>query len=190
MLFPRKAERFMSDLSMDFEHIFRTQFPVLCNVAFNIIKNQKAAEDIVQDIFLRLWKNKDKLEAIDNYRAYLYRSTTNACIDHLKQNKQKVSLSVQHVGSSAASDHILAEKDLQQSIEKALDLLPPKYRAIFVLSRHEGMKYREIAEYLEISVKTVENQMGIALCKLRDALAPYLTKEFKNNVSPERRAGS
>lgn len=180
----------MRDLHEDFEHIFRSQFPVLCNVAFNIIKNQKASEDIVQDIFLRLWKNKDRLDEVDNYKAYLYRSTTNAAIDYLKRNKNVITLNQREITTGVPeADQNVREQELTRTIDKALASLPPKCRAIFVLSRHEGMKYREIAEYLEISVKTVENQVGIALSKLRESLRPYLTKEFTEASEQPRRAG-
>lgn len=168
----------MIDSNADFEHTFKTQFPVLCNVAFNIIKNQSASESIVQDVFLKLRKNRDKIENIDNYKAYLYRCTTYACIDYLKHSKPKLSLGSQSgAAASSGSGQALSEIELQQHIEDALNLLSPKCRAIFVLSRHEGLKYREIAEYLEISTKTVESLMGIALSKMRAVLSDIVTKD-------------
>jgi RNA polymerase sigma-70 factor, ECF subfamily len=182
----------MIDSKPDFESIFKSQFATLCNIAFNITKNKKAAEDIVQDIFLKLWKNKHRIEAIDNYKGYLYRSVTNASIDYLKQNKNTIPVAAQREIVSPASngEKQMMEKELAVKIEKALLSLPPKCRAIFVLSRHEGMKYREIAEYLEISVKTVENQMGIALGKLREELKPYLTREFNSYSAPTIKTGT
>lgn len=171
---------------MDFEEVFKLQFSLLCNVANNIIRNEKAAEDIIQDVFLKLWQTKHRLNEISNIKAYLYRCTTNACMDYLKQHKNVISLRNSHAqeaSSPSISDTRLMDKELEERIEKALRQLPPKCKAIFVLSRHEGLKYKEIADNLKISVKTVENQMGIALAKLRKELQPFLTKEFMHSSS-------
>jgi len=178
----------MLQTSPDFEHLFLTRFPVLCNVAFRITRNKKAAEDIVQDVFLKLWQNKHKFADLENYNGYLYRCTANAAIDYLKNYRNIIPLDVQRPNGSAVSngERLMMEKELEHEIEKAMSNLPPKCRAIFVLSRYEGMKYREIAEHLEISLKTVENQMGIALSKLREHLQPYLTREFQQRVSSEK----
>lgn len=171
----------MPNTNTDFEEVFKLQFSALCNVANNIIKNEKASEDIVQEIFVKLWQNKNRLSEVNNIKAYLYRSVTNSCIDYLKRNKNVISIGLIHNNEASSPSHgesIMIEKELELRIEKALRQLPPKCKAIFVLSRHEGLKYKEIAEYLKISAKTVENQMGIALSKLRKELQSYLTKEF------------
>ncbi|MGZ3900627.1 MAG: RNA polymerase sigma-70 factor [Bacteroidia bacterium] len=176
----------MPEVPPDFEKIFKTQFPVLCDVAFKIIKNKKAAEDIVQDVFLKLWQSKHKLGVMGNHNGYLYRCTINASIDFLKNNKRVIPFdnSCQNLCDTSNGEKRMLEKELETCIEKAMSGLPPKCRAIFVLSRHEGMKYREIAGHLQISVKTVENQMGIALSRLREELRPYLTREFMQSLPP------
>jgi RNA polymerase sigma-70 factor, ECF subfamily len=176
----------MSEISLHFEQLFKTQFKLLCNISNNIIKNERAAEDIVQEVFLKLWQKKDELTIHTNYMGYLYRATANASIDYLKNNKNVIPLK-QVVYNQKANDEnaetAMVSKELEKSIERALRLLPPKCKAIFVLSRYEGMKYKEIATHLGISVKTVENQMGIALEKMRTELKPYLTKEFLASVA-------
>ncbi|MBA3664228.1 MAG: RNA polymerase sigma-70 factor [Bacteroidetes bacterium] len=182
----------MQEDNHGFEHIFKTQFAVLCNVAFRITKNHKAAEDIVQDLFLKLWQNKEKFQLIDNYKGYLYRSVVNTSIDFLKRNKKIIFLNSggRELPYASNGNNLIEEKELELKIEAALDNLPPKCKAIFVLSRYEEMKYREIAEYLQISIKTVENQMGIALGKLRRELQPYLTREFTTHLLHTQIAGS
>ncbi|MCE3259059.1 MAG: hypothetical protein K0S12_700 [Bacteroidetes bacterium] len=170
----------MGSPSLDFEKLFKSHYTLLCNVTFRIIKDEQAAEDIVQEVFLKLWQRKDRLEDVVNFKAYLVRAVTNASIDHLKNNRSVMALTRVNDEDRKAdnAEQAIIQKELEARIERALQLLPPKCRAIFVLSRHEGMKYKEIAEHLQISVKTVENQMGIALEKMRNELKPYLTREF------------
>ncbi|MCE3226415.1 MAG: polymerase sigma-70 factor [Bacteroidetes bacterium] len=169
----------MVNLTRDFEDLFKTHYSALCNLAYNITKNEEAAEDIAQDVFLKMWQRRNNLQDIVNIKSYLFRAVANASIDYLKNNKNVIRLNPNDdVQPSADGEDAVIRKELEARIERALRLLPPKCRAIFVMSRHEGMKYKEIAEQLGISVKTVENQMGIALEKMRNELKPYLTKEF------------
>lgn len=175
----------MSEISLHFEQLFKTQFKLLCNISNNIVKNERAAEDIVQEVFLKLWQKKDILTIHTNYMGYLYRATANASIDYLKNNRNVIPLKTNshHQANEENAEGSMINKELEKSIERALRSLPPKCKAIFVLSRYEGMKYKEIATHLGISVKTVENQMGIALEKMRNELKPYLTKEFLSAVA-------
>jgi RNA polymerase sigma-70 factor, ECF subfamily len=170
----------MSEITLQFEQLFKSHYKLLCNISNNIVKNSRAAEDIVQDVFMKLWQKKDELQIHSNIGGYLYRATTNASIDYLKQNSNVISLKQvnYYQATDDAAEKNVMQKELQKSIDKALRNLPPKCRAIFVLSRFEGMKYKEIAQHLGLSVKTVENQMGIALDKLKTELKPFLTREF------------
>jgi RNA polymerase sigma-70 factor (ECF subfamily) len=175
----------MSEIPLQFEQLFKANFRLLCNIANNIVKNERAAEDIVQDVFLKLWQKKDELKIHSNLLGYLYRATANASIDYLKHNRNVIPLkqTIHYQKTDDNAETAVMRKELEKNIEKAMRTLPPKCKAIFVLSRFEGMKYKEIAEHLNISVKTVENQMGIALDKLRTELKPYLTREFLSNFT-------
>ncbi len=168
----------MSKSVSDFEDLFKSNYNTMCNIACNIIKDTDGAQDIVQEIFIKLWDKKSNLLEISNIKGYLFRATTNASINYLSQNKNTISLEKAGVMLSINPDEIITTKELEAKIQYALDRLPPKCKAIFILSRFEGMKYKEIAEHLDISVKTVKNQMLIALDKMREDLRPYLTKEF------------
>lgn len=170
----------MSEITIQFEQLFKSQYKVLCNTSNNIIKNERAAEDIVQDVFMKLWQKKDQLTIHSNLPGYLYKATINASIDYLKNNQNVIPLKQvnYYQATDDAAERNVMQKELQKSIDKALRNLPPKCRAIFVLSRFESMKYKEIAQHLNISVKTVENQMGIALEKLKTELKPFLTREY------------
>jgi RNA polymerase sigma-70 factor, ECF subfamily len=170
------------------ELLFRQYHKVLCNLARNIVRDKDAAEDIVQDVFLKLWNMRDEFDFTVPVKPYLYKATTNTAISWLNKNKQlplgaEISDTDSGLVSSFNAEDKILEKELQVKILQAIDRLPPKCKAIFILSRYEGLKYRQIAEYLDISVKTVENQMCIALDRLRKDLEPYLTREFLGLIS-------
>lgn len=167
-----------SNSQSDFNAIFKSNYNAMCNISYIILKDKDSAKDVVQEVFIKLWAMAGKIDSITNVKGYLYRATTNASINYLTQKKKtqslhKVSLTLIH-----NSEERTTIKELEDKIEKALNKLPPKCKAIFVLSRFEGMKYKEIADHLDISIKTVKNQMVIALDKMREDLKPYLTKEF------------
>jgi len=155
-----------------FEIIYKTHYAILRNVVENIINDKDASHDVVQEVFLKLWRKKDQLDHILNPKAYLFRSAINASITYLENNKDRVHLSHIKIEAPENADSTILVKELEEKIQRALDSLPAKCKAIFVLSRFEGLKYKEIAEHLDISVKTVENQIGIAIKRMRDELKP------------------
>jgi len=163
-----------------FERLFKSNHRELIDLAYNIVRDADSARDVVQEVFLKLWQNKEKVEFVDQIRHYLFKATAHTALNHIRQQKKLAVLDDTHIRNihAYATGDEVGYKELEMKIRDAIDSLPPKCRAIYILSRHEGMKYQEIADTLEISVKTVENQMGIALEKLRDQLKPFLTPEF------------
>ncbi|PBQ31246.1 RNA polymerase sigma-70 factor [Sphingobacteriaceae bacterium] len=168
----------MTDLADNFEEMYKVHYKMLRNAAENIVGDADAAHDVVQDVFIKLWNRRDEVSAILNKKAYLFKSVINASITYLENNKNKTSIGDLKIESSGQTDTPVLVKELESKIQLALNALPPKCKAIFVLSRFEGLKNKEISEYLGLSIKTVENQMGIALKKMKEDLKPYLTKEF------------
>jgi RNA polymerase sigma-70 factor (ECF subfamily) len=168
----------MSISVSDFEQLFRSNHKDLCRTANYIVNDREGAEDIVQDAFLNVWNLRNSIQP-ESLMGYLYRATTNGALNYLEKNKRfgrlisELKPAVQPDGSTA-----LTEKELQASIQLALDKLPPKCRVVFVLSRFQQMRYKQIALHLGISIKTVENQMGKALEIMREELKPFLTREF------------
>ena len=148
----------------------------MCNVANRILHDKEASEDVVQDVFAKLWAKKTEIPLLQSGKNFLFRVTINATLDHLEKNKRIVRLEGNDhmAGSANETEEIIELKELEAKISKSLDGLSPKCRAVFVLSRYEGMKYREIADHLDISVKTVENHMGKALSHMREKLLPSL----------------
>ena len=165
-------------ISNDFEEMYKLHYKMLRVAVEKIINDKDASHDIVQDVFLKLWKRKDELDAIENKKAYLFKSVINNSIKHLESIKGKVNHYDLTIETVDRADSNLLTKELEEKIQFALNRLPPKCKVIFVLSRFENMKYKEIAQHLGVSQKTVENQMGIALKKMRDELNVYLSKEF------------
>lgn len=164
------------------EHLYNVDYKSLCNTAHRIVNDWDTSQDVVQEVFIKLWKKRKELTIESTLRGYVFKAVLNASLNYLENNKRilqfRDSITEEHIsGLTVASDQ-MEEKELQARIEQALDRLPPKCRTIFILSKFEGMKYRQIAEHLNLSVKTVENQMGIALQKLREDLKVYASREF------------
>ncbi len=160
-----------------FEHIFKTHFRNLHAYANNILKDEDSAEEIVQNVFYKLWEKKEKISIEQSVAAYLYRAVYNECLNFLKHEKVKTGYefhSVHNTQNDAFETDSLILKELRQKIDRSLNELPEQCRAVFQMSRFEGLKYIDIAARLGISVKTVENHMGKALRVLRTKLLEYL----------------
>ena len=170
----------------NFEEIYLKYFPRLLRFAQEYVLNKEDAENIIQDVFMTLWERRGDLKIHISLISYLFILIKNRCIDHLRRKRHAETGKKQmqedftyeqqmKLYSLEALDHtLISDSDLEQIITCAIDSLPPKCREIFILHKIEGKKYREIAEKMDISVSTVENQMGIALRKLREQLKDYM----------------
>jgi RNA polymerase sigma-70 factor, ECF subfamily len=161
-----------------FEMIFRTYYQPLCNYAYTFVQDRDEAEEIVQATFLSVWEKKEDLDIHTGVKPYLYAMVRNAALNVIKHEKIKqqhaaVELAVAEKSSESVTRTVMAA-ELEGQIYNALNKLPEQCRLVFKLSRFEELKYSEIAEQLNISVKTVENQMGKALRIMREQLKDYL----------------
>ena len=158
-----------------YETLFRSSYASLVKYARTLIKDQDTAEEIVQDLFFRLWQNKEKLKIESSLNGYLFRSVHNRClhyIEHMKvveRHAHELSYEQESVSESPAD--VMQYKELQAKIARTIENLPERCGQIFCMNRFEGLKYSEIAEKLSVSVKTVEANMGRALKEFRKALA-------------------
>jgi RNA polymerase sigma-70 factor (ECF subfamily) len=161
-----------------FEMVFRTFYQPLCNYAYSYVQDRDAAEEIVQTTFLNVWEKGDNLVFHTGVKPYLYAMVRNACLNlikHEKIKKQHVDLQLAVADRSIESvTHTVMASELEANIQRAMEKLPQQCRLVFKLSRFEDLKYAEIAEHLEISIKTVENQMGKALRIMREELKDYI----------------
>lgn len=158
-----------------FKERFNQYYPLLCRIAFTYIPDQDECEDIVQTTFVSIWNKEKDLLPEKEFASYMVISVKNNCISFLrKQHAETVPLDDTHIAETVASDPEPEDELLPaEKLRKALDVLPPKCREVFLMSKLYGMKYREIAQELEISEKTVENQMGKAIRMLRQFAASH-----------------
>lgn len=160
-----------------FEEVFRKYYEILCRFAMKYVSDPAECEEIVQDLFVRLWQKREQLSIATSLKSYLYQSTRNACLNYIKHANVKVDYQKDALHTSTTIDKgdTLVALELEIRIEESLSKLPKERKRIFLMSRNEGLKYREIAQKLDISVKTVENQMGKALKFLKAELSDYMT---------------
>ena len=166
-----------------FKYFFDKYYNDLCNFVNIYLHDKVLAEEIVQDIFVYLWGNKENLRINTSVKAYLFTASKLKSLNHLRDTRNQKRI-IDQLGKSAASDTIdfddslVDTEEFRKILDAAIEQLPPKCKKIFLLSKKEELSNKEIAEQLGISVKTVENQMTVALKKLREYLLPYRGKIF------------
>ena len=161
-----------------FEQVFKMHYKNLHAYACAMLKDEDEAEEVVQQVFFKLWERSHNLSFSGSVAAYLYRAVHNESLNWLKHQKIKAGHQLHIAYSMKNKSETIAgkmqQKELENKFRQALNELPEQCRTVFQLSRFEDMKYREIADKLEISVKTVENHMGKALKLLRTKLVEFL----------------
>lgn len=162
----------------DFSRIYTRYQPLLFGIARSYLDESSVASDVVQDVFLKLWNKRNSLK-VEDLRAYLFRMIRNQCMDHHRSVKQTDDLKfAESVEDSGAADHQIEAKQTGKHLNEMIRALTPQCRTVFLLVRFEGLPYREVAEILNLSAKTVENHMGRALKVLREGL-----KESDGNMN-------
>lgn len=170
-----KIRRIRQGDKQEFEKLFRSSYVSLVRYAKRILKDHDTAEEIVQDLFFKLWQDRGQLTIESSLNGYLFRAVHNRSLHFIEHQK----VIDRHAGEIAASADQTAESvteaiyysELQSKVAKVLEQLPERCSVIFRMSRFEGLKYNEIAEKLSVSLKTVEANMGKALKEFRKALA-------------------
>lgn len=156
------------------ELIFNEHYAYLCRVCNNMIRDGEQSEDIVQEVFHDFWKKRNSIDINTSVRAYLKRAVVNKTLNYIRDKKFKYQEEVDdHQDIFSSQPTILEQMDLEvleEKIGNAIDALPERCRIIFTMSRFEEMSYKEIAGNLDISIKTVENQISKALRLLRKAI--------------------
>ena len=174
------------EIPYDFEEIYVSYFSRMKYFALEYVLSEEDAENIVQDVFTELWERKELLTYNINLVAFLFTSIKNRCIDHLRhrvivrdavnqiQEEYQVTLKVKLASLELFDQSLLSEQDIEKIVSEVINSLPEKCREIFIKSKIEGKKQKDIASEMNISLKTVENQMNIAYKKLKSELKDYL----------------
>jgi RNA polymerase sigma-70 factor (ECF subfamily) len=159
-----------------FEIIFKRYYQALCLFSRQFLEDDEQAEEAVQDIFVKIWEKRFSLSIETSLEHYLFRAVRNHCFNQLQRRKIKKRYAkemLENLEREIKTEEYYLEPDIKIKIDEAIGLLPPKRKKIFRLSREEGLKYKEIAEQMNLSIKTVEAQMGLALKFLREKLKDY-----------------
>mgnify|MGYP003579297840 CR=1 FL=1 len=176
------AERWKQLIAAGDEQAFRRMFnayaPRLTAFAFSITRNKEISIEILDEVFIKIWKHKERLPAIVNITTYLYTATKNTAFNFLSQKTKEHYVEAFdfiniELGDETRPDQLLITSEIQAKIKKAGEGLPPKCKVIFKLVREDGLKYRDVAEILSISEKTVDAQMVIAVKRIGDAVGRY-----------------
>ena len=161
-----------------FSKVYYEHFPGLCDFANVFVKDEEDAKELVQDVFFSIWNKRETWQPKGSIQSYLYKAVKNRALDFLKHQKvargwsenvrNTVSLNMQ------SPEDDFCHSELSDIIEESINRMPEKRKVIFLLSREHGLTYKEIADTLQLSVKTVETQMGRAIKSLRKRLGAYL----------------
>ena len=170
-----------------FRQVFTHFYKRLNQFALSIVKTRESAEEIVEDVFVRIWQQRETLPSIQNLRVYLYTATKNSSLNYLsRQAKASITEPFDHIhvglgDSSLTPEQILITAEIQQKIRAAVEALPPRCKMIFKLVREDGLRYKEIAEILNISVNTIDVQMAIAVKRISMAIESEFDFSFKKS---------
>jgi RNA polymerase sigma-70 factor (family 1) len=175
---PELQKRIYGGDAQAFKELYDCFCTPLLQLALAIVHNREMAEEIVADVFIAVWKKKEGLYQASNLKWYLYAATRNIALNYLRKYAHKKTLQLDEaclLEYEVNPEVQLISNEMMQHINKAINELPPQCRLIFKLVKEDGLKYREVAILLNISIKTVENQVGIALKKLTKMKAFLIT---------------
>lgn len=167
-----------------FERMFRAYYSELCRFATEYVSSTNRARDVVQDVFLQIWDRRADWDVQRSLQAYLYRSVRNRALNQVRRRGTKqdvhddLEYTTERVQSRTAED-VVHGGTLKDEVQQAIDDLPDRRRMAFLLHRRHGFTYKEIAQIMEITQKTVENQIGRALKSLREKLDPLFSRRLK-----------
>jgi RNA polymerase sigma-70 factor (ECF subfamily) len=186
---PRRVPPVTPHSSHSWESAFRAYYVELCEYVLRFVGSAEAAQDLVQDLFLRLWDSRGPRDATRLTRPYLYVAARNRALKYLRHRRVVTAwiarAACEETPLSDTPEDLCLRGELDDAVQQAIAALPARCRAIFVLRRREQLSYREIATRLGVSLGTVKSQMWRATLRLRAKLAPYLARP----VIPEDRAG-
>jgi RNA polymerase sigma-70 factor (family 1) len=165
-----------------YKTIFLHYFDSLTRFSVAIVQSKETAEEIVSDVFIQLWKDRQKADTIEHLQAYLFMAVKHNSVRKLQQQKNRRLLSLDELSIETAALELNPEEQLVSNevageLRAAIEALPNKARLIFKLAREDRMRYKEIAALLQISVKTIDNQLAIAVKKIAQTIRQSVRKK-------------
>jgi RNA polymerase sigma-70 factor (ECF subfamily) len=170
-------DRLRNDDQTALQELFNSSYLPVCTTIKRFIQDHALVEDLAQEVFVRFWEKRHSLQINSSLHGYLRRMAINEALGYLRRNRlytEDIDAQPDVGGKTPDVEKQLLHSELEGQIRAAIDKLPPRCRTVFQLSRYEEMTYQEIADKMDISIKTVENQMGKALRVLREELQHYL----------------
>ncbi|MFA5327193.1 MAG: RNA polymerase sigma-70 factor [Prolixibacteraceae bacterium] len=166
-----------------FKELYLAFFDRLYKFAFSILHSSEFAEEAVNDVFLNIWQKRSRLKSINNLTNYLYISTKNTSFNYLSKFRKERNTTLDDVLVRFEIDELTPETvffttEVRNEIEQAINQLPPKTKLVFQMAKIEGMKYKEIAEILNISVNTIDNHIATSIKKLSLVLKNFSRDEI------------
>jgi RNA polymerase sigma-70 factor, ECF subfamily len=172
------VEQIRSGSKTAFEDVFKMHYSHLCSYANKFVLDIDAAEEIIQELFFQIWQKKEDLDITTSLKSYLFRAAHNSSLNYIKHKNIQLKYKEQTIAEQQDFSYVQSGSseinELQNKIRQAIDKLPQERRKVFVMNRYDELSYKEVAEKLNISVKTVENQIGKALKFLREELKDYM----------------
>ena len=176
------------DDAMAYKQLFCLYHSRLLQFSYSITRLRESAEEVVSDVFLKIWSTRKSLLKIENFPLYLYISVKNQSINYLEKQHRQRSFSIDEMAVELKSiyldpEQLLITSEMMIKIRQAIDALPTRCRLIFKLIKEDGLRYKEVAELLNVSIKTIENQMTIALKRIDKSIHFDITKTVSSSSS-------
>ncbi|MGK7397250.1 MAG: RNA polymerase sigma-70 factor [Candidatus Cyclobacteriaceae bacterium M3_2C_046] len=170
-----------------FTSFFKCYYSRLIDYSMIFLKDEVLAQEVVSDVFYKLLKQKHKLLKIENVSAYLFLSCKNQSLTYLKKHKLRPINSLEFFNDNLSTGNANPEgsviaQELQEVIDQSIDNLPPRRKLVFQMIKDDGLSYKEVAELLGVSTKTVDNQLASAIAELRKKVAAYLNHQNKKVI--------
>jgi len=174
-----------------FNQVVHKYYPCLCDFAFVITQSKGFSEEIVDDVFMKIWDRREEVSHIENLTSYLYKAVRNTSLNYLEKKNRLHFVSFENLpeinlpSEMRTPEEDIISKETYRDISHIINSLPAKCRLIFKLAKEDGLKYKEIASLLDLSEKTIENQISIALKKVAECLkkGKSLSGKIKNGLS-------
>ena len=170
-----------------YKELFTSFYPCLFHFAFSFVKAKQPAEEIVSDVFIKIWEKRKGLDKIKNLKVYLYIATKNTSLNYLEKQKKSITYDIDKFADQFKSvyfnpEQLMITADMVALIHNAIENLPSRCKTIFKLVKEDNLKYKEVAAILNISEKTVESQLTIALRKIAKSVSFDVHKTIPSSV--------